>query len=64
MTTYKWSMDKKYITRRRWAFAIALVLAVLALIGLYELVGHIWWVEGSGYCWGTMEECFPEMFGG
>jgi hypothetical protein len=64
MTTYIWKMDKKYITRRRWAFAIALVLAVVALVGLYQLVSHIWWVEGQGYCWGTLEECFPREFGG
>jgi hypothetical protein len=64
MTNYIWSMDKKYITRRRWAFAIALVLAVFVLIGLYQLVSHIWWVEGQGYCWGTLEKCFPREFGG
>jgi hypothetical protein len=57
-------MDKKYITRRRWAFAVALVLAVVALVGLYQLVSHIWWVEGQGYCWGTLEKCFPREFGG
>lgn len=64
MTTWTMKMDRKYIIRRRWAFVIALALAVVALIGLYELVGHIWWVEGQGYCWGTLPECFPNEFGG
>jgi hypothetical protein len=63
MTTYKMKMDRKFIIRRRWAFALALVLAVMALVGLYQLVSHIWWVEGQGYCFDTMEKCFPEMFG-
>jgi hypothetical protein len=67
MTTWTMKMDRKYIIRRRWAFVVALALAVVALIGLYELVGHIWWVEtsqGGGYCWGTLSECFPNEFGG
>jgi hypothetical protein len=63
MATWKMKMERKYIIRRRWAFVLALVLAVLALYGLYELVGRIWWVEGEGYCFNTMEKCFPEMFG-
>jgi hypothetical protein len=63
MTTWTMKMDRKYIIRRRYAFVLALALAVVAVIGLYELVGHIWWVEGQGYCFDTMEKCFPEMFG-
>ena len=64
MTTYTWNMDKKYITRRRWAFAIALVLAVLAFMVLYYVSTRIWWVEGQGYCFDTLEKCFPREFGG
>jgi hypothetical protein len=64
MTTWTMKMDRKYIIRRRFAFVIALALAVVALIGMYQVVSHIWWVEGSGYCWGTLEQCFPNEFGG
>jgi hypothetical protein len=56
-------MDRKYILRRRWAFALAVVLAVIAFMVLYYVSTRIWWVEGQGYCFGTMEKCFPEMFG-
>jgi hypothetical protein len=63
MTTYTMLMDRKYILRRRWAFALAVVLAVLAFMVLYYVSTRIWWVEGQGYCFDTMEKCFPEMFG-
>lgn len=63
MATYMMKMDRKYIIRRRWAFALALVLAVLALMVLYYVSTRIWWVEGQGYCFNTMDKCFPEMFG-
>ena len=41
---------------------IVLALGVFVLIGLmlkgaYEIINHIWWVEGEGYCWGTIEHC-------
>ena len=63
MATYMMKMDRKYIIRRRWAFVLSLVLAVLALMVLYYVSTRIWWVEGQGYCFNTMEKCFPEMFG-
>jgi hypothetical protein len=63
MTTWTMNMDRKFIIRRRWAFALALVLAVMAFMVLYYVSTRIWWVEGQGYCFGTMEKCFPEMFG-
>lgn len=45
---------------------IVLVLGVVLLIGLalkggYEIINHIWYVEGEGYCWGTAAEC---LYGG
>jgi len=64
MATYMMKMDRKYIIRRRWAFALALVLAVLALMVLYYVSTRIWWVEGQGYCFNTMDKCFPTLFGG
>ena len=63
MTTWAMKMDRKYIIRRRWAFVLALVLAVLALMVLYYVSTRIWWVEGQGYCFDTMDKCFPTMFG-
>ena len=63
MATYIMKMDRKFIIRRRWAFALALVLAVLALMALYYVSTRIWWVEGQGYCFDTMEKCFPTLFG-
>jgi hypothetical protein len=63
MTTWVMKMDRKYIIRRRWAFVLALVLAVFALMVLYYVSTRIWWVEGQGYCFDTMDKCFPELFG-
>jgi membrane protein YdbS with pleckstrin-like domain len=63
MATWTMKMERKYIIRRRWAFVLALVLAVLALMVLYYVSTRIWWVEGQGYCFDTMDKCFPELFG-
>jgi hypothetical protein len=63
MRDYIMLMDRKYILRRRWAFALAVVLAVLAFMVLYYVSTRIWWVEGQGYCFDTMDKCFPTMFG-
>lgn len=52
-------MDKKYIQRRRVAFALAVVLASAVVWGLFQVSGNLWWVGGEeGYCWGEMTECF------
>lgn len=58
MKTLVWNMEAKYVRRRRVAFALAVVLAVSALVGLYEVVSNLWWV-GNGYCWGDFDKCFP-----
>lgn len=63
MKNYIMLMDRKYILRRRWAFALAVVLAVIAFMGLYYVSTRIWWVEGQGYCFDTMDKCFPDIFG-
>jgi hypothetical protein len=63
MKNYIMLMDRKYILRRRWAFALAVVLAVIAFMVLYYVSTRIWWVEGQGYCFDTMDRCFPELFG-
>ena len=63
MATWTMKMERKYIIRRRWAFVLALVLAVLALMVLYYVSTRIWWVEGQGYCFDTMDKCFPQLFG-
>lgn len=51
-------MQPKYVLRRRVTFAIAVVFAVGALVGLYEIVSNLWWV-GNGYCWGDLDKCYP-----
>ena len=30
----------------------------LALAGIWYLSGHLWYVEGEGYCIGSLVECF------
>jgi hypothetical protein len=35
----------------------------LMLIGLYYVATHINWV-GNGYCWGTIDKCYPTTIGG
>lgn len=35
----------------------AFILLGLVLKGGYELINHIWWVDGQGYCWGEASEC-------
>lgn len=34
----------------------------LALVGVWYLSGHLWWVEGEGYCLGTLLECYGPEF--
>ncbi len=61
----KWNMERKYIIRRRWAVVIALLILVMALMAFYYVSTHIYWVDwNEGYCFGSIEECFPEYFGG
>jgi len=33
------------------------------LVGAYILATHINWV-GDGYCWGTIDKCYPTTLGG
>jgi len=40
---------------------IALGLAVAAL---WYISGHLWYVEGEGYCIGTLVSCFSGKGGG
>ena len=46
------------LTRRgERVFKVLFVVVSLALLwGVYEIIGHLWWV-GDGYCWGSMVEC-------
>jgi hypothetical protein len=55
----KMLMDRKYIVRRRYAFALAVVLATVAVWALVQVSTNLWWVGGTeGYCWGDMIECY------
>lgn len=48
------------LTPRGW---LVLGIAIgLAIAGLWWLSGHIWYIEGEGYCIGTLLECDPAAF--
>jgi hypothetical protein len=38
------------------AFSLIVLILVLLYAG-YQIINHIWYVQGEGYCWGTMTEC-------
>jgi hypothetical protein len=38
------------------AFSLVVLIMVLLYAG-YQVINHIWYVQGEGYCWGTMTEC-------
>ena len=47
----------KLTKRGERVFATLLVLGAIALLlGVYEVIGHLWW-DGDSYCWGSMVEC-------
>lgn len=37
-------------------FSLVTIVLVLLWAG-YEVINHIWYVQGEGYCWGSLEEC-------
>jgi hypothetical protein len=44
----------------------AIMLAVFwlsLLAGLYLIATHLNWV-GDGYCWGSIDKCYPATIGG
>jgi hypothetical protein len=49
--------DMKLNRRGRFILRGLPVFAVLAWL-LWQISTKLWWVEGGGYCWGTMAECF------
>jgi hypothetical protein len=47
------------IYRRRWLLLFAWIAAAWAI---YLVSSNLWYIEGRGYCWGSMIECyFPEV---
>ena len=48
----------RYLTRRGWI--VVALLGALLLAGAWYLMGHIWYVPGEGYCWGTLAQCYAE----
>jgi hypothetical protein len=38
-------------------FIAVLVAMATILWGGYQFINHIWYVEGEGYCWGTITHC-------
>lgn len=53
LDTNNWNMAPKYRRRRAVVF---IALAGLALFGISEIAGNLWWTDG-GYCWGSVNEC-------
>ena len=49
------------LTRRGW-LVLVVIPSFLAMWGVWEIAGHLWYVGDGGtilgYCWGTMEQCF------
>ena len=49
------------LTKRGW-IVLVVIPALLAMWGVWEIAGHLWYVgEGGdflGYCWETMTECY------
>jgi predicted secreted protein len=42
---------------------VRITFALSLLAGLYYVSTHINWV-GDGYCWGTIDKCYPVTIGG
>ena len=38
--------------------ARAIVLILIALYAVVQVSANLWYVEGSGYCWGSVEKCY------
>ena len=43
-------------------YLVAGILIGLAIATLYWISGHIWYIEGRGYCIGTLLKCDPAAF--
>jgi hypothetical protein len=43
--------------------AVRISFVLLLLAGLYLIATHLNWV-GDGYCWGTIDKCYPVTIGG
>lgn len=44
---------------KRGKRARAIVLILIALYATIQVTANLWYVEGSGYCWGSYEKCYP-----
>ena len=44
---------------RRGKRVRAVILISLALYVIVQVSANLWYVEGSGYCWGNVEKCYP-----
>jgi hypothetical protein len=43
---------------KRGKRARAIVLILFALYATIQVSANLWYVEGSGYCWGSVEKCY------
>jgi len=44
---------------RRGKRVRAVILILFALYATVQVTANLWYVEGSGYCWGSYEKCYP-----
>lgn len=50
------------LTLRGWVvLVIAPVLLACYLMAL--VASHLWYIEGEGYCWGSVAQCYSEEEG-
>ena len=43
---------------KRGKKARAIILISLALYAVVQVSANLWYVEGSGYCWGNVDKCY------
>lgn len=44
------------LTRR--GLAVVTLLGAGLLASFFYVMGHLWYVQEKGYCWGTMSQCY------
>lgn len=42
---------------KRGNLVLGVVIGLL-IAGIWYISGHLWYVEGEGYCLGTLAQCF------
>ena len=50
------------LTLRGW-IVLVIAPALLALYLMTLVASHLWYIEGKGYCWGSVAQCYSEEAG-